>query len=458
MRVRVKAKLPDLGNPQSAPLADYPLKPSSFFLSMSVHSLIVVSILAIKIAPESGQRPIYDELIKPKKTKIVYYDFRRKVPEVIPSAKPSASVKPRGQELSKQAIIASSPKPKSSQVFISTPVPKIEVQRDLPLPTMIAKLDSIPPIPTVMPPKKQFVPPRPAKEESKLPLKIPILEASAAPPSSTVTQLVPLPASSISAIPTIPRKAPESVEPQTGNAKADIAVASLHPPENARAAMPEGARPAQFSKAPTQGEAASGGGDKTAALTVPDLTIRNPKPDAPPAAATEPVLYKERVRGIPISTLSVPLRPSSRMIPAAVDARFKGRNVYTIVIPMERIPAYSGDWIVWFSDRSSKAGETPVVRAPVPYRKMELVKQAPPNARTKERIQFAATLGRNGKLAVITLLTKINAALETAVLADLGAWEFQPATSDGVAIDIDVVVEIPFNLPTLAPGDPVAAN
>jgi hypothetical protein len=33
------------------------------------------------------------------------------------------------------------------------------------------------------------------------------------------------------------------------------------------------------------------------------------------------------------------------------------------------------------------------------------------------------------------------------VIQDLASWEFKPATRDGAAVDVDVVLEIPFSLP-----------
>ena len=174
-----------------------------------------------------------------------------------------------------------------------------------------------------------------------------------------------------------------------------------------------------------------------------------------PKVATEEILYTQRVRTNPAATLSVPLRPSSRMIPAAVDARFKGRNVYTIVIPMEHIPEYDGDWILWFADHGAKGGQTPVMRAPIPFRKRERIDKPAADERTKQRIQFSASLGSNGKLDNITLLSKVPVPLQRAVFDDVSSWEFQPATSDGVPISVDVVLEIPFSLPLAIAKDTV---
>lgn len=448
MRIRIKAKVPSGG--AGDVWLGYPLTPKSFALSLGVHGIIILALLTVSLPATVAERPVYEELIKPNQHKIIFYDFRRKTPNVNPVKKFGRAHEPRGAELSRQAIIATSRRPKSSQVFISVPAPKIEIPLDIPAPLMIARLDTIPPVPPPPPQRikpRQFVPPKPAKQAPKLPIPTPVLDLPA--PAVTIPQVTSPVEMSQLTLPKVslpPKKAPESTDVHHGNATADIAVASLHPAENAAARVPNGERPGKFSKAPTQGEASSGDANGRTALTVPDLTIRNAKPEAAPKIATESILYTERVRSIPMSTLSVPLRPSSRMIPPAVDAQFKGRNVYTIVIPMEHIPAYSGDWILWFADHAAKSGETPVVRAPVPFRKIEPVEQAA-GGRTTQRILLTATLGRAGKLERVVLLTQTTTAIQHAVFDDVTSWQFQPATSDGVAVDIDVVLEIPFSLP-----------
>jgi len=159
------------------------------------------------------------------------------------------------------------------------------------------------------------------------------------------------------------------------------------------------------------------------------------------------VLYADKMRSIPVTTLSVPLRPAARTIPRALDARFQGRNVYTIVIPIENFEPYSGDWIVWFAERQAKPGDTPFVRAPLPLRKYESVEPVLPGARTELRVQVAGMIRADGKLEGLTFLRNLGPGIEQAVLQDLAAWEFKPATRDSVPVDVDVVLEVPYSLP-----------
>jgi Gram-negative bacterial TonB protein C-terminal len=122
--------------------------------------------------------------------------------------------------------------------------------------------------------------------------------------------------------------------------------------------------------------------------------------------------------------------------------------VYTMVIPIENLAEYSSDWIIWFAERESKSGSGELnVRAPVPLRKFESVEPVAPGARTELRVQIAAVISKEGKLEVRALLRNLAPALESEVLRDIQSWEFKPATQDGVPVDIDVVIEIPFSLP-----------
>src|SRR5262249_52175941 len=131
-----------------------------------------------------------------------------------------------------------------------------------------------------------------------------------------------------------PWYSPGSATPTAGNADVDLAIAGLRPAERSNVAIPDGTRPGRFSRAPTTGDAASGAGGGPGTLPVPDLTIRQDRGKSAEAANVhlrqKTILYEETVRSIPASTLSVPLRPSSRTIPSSIDALFKGRSVYTI--------------------------------------------------------------------------------------------------------------------------------
>ncbi len=500
LKIRVRSSP---GSPRSAIKRGYRIHPSSFVLSILFHVAVVTGLLlmprGMESPAEAHDRPIYDQLIKPEEKKIVWYIPPKQKPlDVSAEQRIGTFPKPRAPKKSDLAIIATAPQPKSVKQFIWQPVPKVQIRQDLPAPNLIARaamaIPAPPPPPEPKPkipkpdtqgvkspqpnisppapngdvnkaaetnaqpveipkPRKAFVPPAP---KSPAPIVVPVQTADIPPPDANVTgtatarSLLPegVGAPSFSKGSPPPPNAPPGPANQAGNGRVDIAVVGLHP--NDKGAVPDGSRPGQFAQAPNVGEIATG--EVSGGFGVPNLTIHDDRKPVSPPHVDPPrkvMLYSDRLRSLPISTLSAPLRPATRTLPASVEGRFHGRSVYTMVIPIENIDEYSSDWIIWFSERSAGPAAPAAlnVRAPVPLRKFESVEPVPPGARTELRVQLAGVITKQGKLQVNALLRNLPPALETAVLRDMQSWEFKPATQDGAPVDIDVVLEIPFSLP-----------
>lgn len=483
----------------------YRIRPASFIFSVLFHVVVVTGLVLLPHTPleeeaQAHNRPIYDELIKPEEKKIVWYapPPKKDLPDVSAEQRIGTFPLPRAPKKADLAIIATSPKPKSVKQFIWQPVPKVELHQDLPAPNLIARaamaIPAPPPPPEPKPkiekpdtqgakapqpnisppapngdvkkaeqtntqpvdipqPRKAFVPPPPSQRPPRV--VIPVQTADLQAPDANITgaatarsvlpEGIGAPAFSKGLPP--PPNAPPGPVNQAGNGKVDIAVVGLNP--NAKGKVPDGSRAGEFAQAPNVGEVATG--EVTGGFGVPNLTIREGKPVAPPHV--EPprkvVLYSDRLRSLPVSTLSLPLHPASRTLPASIESRFRGRSVYTMVIPIENLPEYTSDWIIWFTEHQTTDAAAPPlnVRAPVPLRKFESVEPVPPGARTEIRVQLAGVITKEGKLEVHGLLRNLSLALEGAVLRDVESWEFKPALRDGVPMDIDVVIEIPFSLP-----------
>ncbi len=481
-------------------LRGYRIRPGSFVLSILFHAVVVGGLLLLprgNSEERARRRPIYDELIRPEERKLVWYTVPKKLPEVSAEERIGKFPKPRAPKKAEVAIIATAPKPKSVKQFIWQKVPKIEIHQDLPAPNLIARaamaIPAPPPPPQPKPridkpdtqgvkapqpnisppapngdvnkaqpidaqpvevaqPRKAFVPPPPSQQPPRLVL--PVQTADVPLPDASITgapmaravlpEGIGAPSFSNGAPP--PPNGPPGPANAAGNGKVDIAVVGLHP--NDKGAVPDGSRPGQFAQAPTVGELATG--EVKGGVGVPNLTIHDDRKAVPPPHVDAPrkiVLYADRLRSLPVSTLSLPLRASTRTIPARIEAKFQGRDVYSMVIPIENIAGYTDDWIIWFAERDQKPGGAPSVRAPVPLRKFESVEPVPPGARTQIRVQIQAVINKEGKFDRITLLRDLSSALESAVLRDVKSWEFTPATRDGVPVDIDAVLEIPFSLP-----------
>jgi len=146
------------------------------------------------------------------------------------------------------------------------------------------------------------------------------------------------------------------------------------------------------------------------------------------------------------NTLSAPLPPSSRNIPKLIEERFRGRIVYTMLLPMKGLPGYAGDWTIWFAEREQVegGGSAAPMRAPLPIRK-------PIRADVTAReispgvIQFSATMNKTGKMDFVAVIGGAGTARDAAI-KDLENWEFLPALRNREAVDIDLIVEIPFGI------------
>lgn len=427
----------------------YPLRWGSFFGSFGLHWLLIGVMVFLVTQHRILETTLYYEPAQPPERKTLYFDVRYQLPEVT-SAKKLSTADPRGAEVSKHTVVATSPSANSNQQIILQPMPLPELPKDVVTPDFTARLNVELPPPPKPAPKRSFIPP--PVERPQQPAAISTIDIPNAPPSTTLSSsssvLINTQLPSAPSPPSVPSPSKEPPVGSVGNASADVTVANLRSNE-AKAENPAGSRSGQFSKAPVQG-VASGGSANSGAVQMANLDVRSEKAKTGPAQQDlnrrTPILYAQRVRSVSLSTLSVPLRPSSRTIPRMVNARFVGRNVYTIVVPIENLPSYVGDWIVWFAEREPLVGETPAMRAPMPFRKLELVEPVDSTSPV-QRVQVAAVIEKNGKLNPISVMTVLTPMVQKAILQDLTSWEFQPATRNGTPIDIEIVIEVSLRLP-----------
>jgi hypothetical protein len=450
--------------PSSAP------RSASFLFSATVHgSLLVLVAFGPGPGPEI-KRPVYESLIRPNEKKIVWY---RKLPEISPPVKIGDAQQPRGEVKSDTVKIVVSPKPSSSRQLILHPSPQIKLNHDLPAPDMVALVAPPPPVPARKQAKPFIAPPSIPKPPAAEPLlaepelTLTWTEQGGAPRSLTMlrTKLPPKPFTPPSgrARGAAGGAGPGLDSPPNLPASANLnaAIIGLHPTDQIQGPIPPGERAAEFSAAPKTGAASTGDVKAGEGVTAPGLMVRNRDPEkdlkSGAAAPTIPppivpraktVLYDELV---PLSirpTLSAPLRPASRTIPRAIEARFQGRLVYAVVIPAPNLPAYTGDWIVWFAELERTTGDAPSMRAPIPLRKAEPIvdARALSGDRSEARIQLASVIRPNGQFDEITLVRGPNSPVSQSAIADLNRWEFRPATRGGGPVGVEVVIEIPFSV------------
>jgi TonB family protein len=412
-----------------------------------------------------------------RNSKVIWYDFRASVPKINPERPFGPAKQPQGQkESSSRTLIAQSPEPSSNKQFIWQPDRPKPLTTDVPTPNLVA----LPP-PPPKPAPRAFIPPAPSPvPQARAPVVL------AEPPTSAQTTKLALPQNAIigrlaqlnaAAVPRPAFKAP-TVNGTTGSQPATKPQLLAEPPavvsskgsgDGLKAVIvglnpeagpaPPGSRPGQFSQAPVTGVPSSGTSPQPGAPTVPGLMARGSSGAPPPVPAhvappppdlpkPERRLLKELTLPSMNRTMSAPLRPSSRIIPASVEARFVGRDVYTLVIPCPEFPGYTGDWILWFSERHTRDDQGSRVQAPIPIRKYSWTAstQMPADSLGNGTIQLASIIDRDGHVSGVRVLRggATAEAFRQRALEELQTWEFQPALRNGEPVDIDVVLEIPF--------------
>jgi hypothetical protein len=481
----------------------YPLKPTSFLTSLTVHAALVSLLFGVTSGrpPRSINRPLYETEIKPNEKKIVWYNFRETVPNLPATKKIGTAKNPQGKVVSPQIVIATSKEATKSKQFIWQPTPQKKIEEEIKAPNLVAvkPAAAAPPEPNtkeapkppvespkiaaepikveealavVKQPPRRFQPtPQQARPQVALQTPPTIVDA---PPDASVLggslpgavsttfneikippkQYVPPNMSKSNAgtggdaakAGTITEPVPEL--PSVGNV--NMAIVGLHPSDLPIAAIPTGTLPGKFSTAPNAGKASTGN-LPISASGVPNLVVdggaKARSGSAEPAAPNVPkktVLYRQVVTSPIPSTLSAPLRPGNRRIPSALESRFQGRNVYTMVLPAPNLPGYAGDWVLWFADRQVDAEATVQMRAPLPYRKKVAEQEGAQSGNSVMRVQIAGVVGKDGRWNDLTILKGGTPGIVNAVLEDLKTWEFTPATRNMAPVDVEVVIEIPF--------------
>ncbi|MCC7155788.1 MAG: energy transducer TonB [Bryobacterales bacterium] len=450
------------------------------FLSSIVFHLSTIAVLLIV---DSRERELLSEkqyrlTMLPKQDssqrRVIWYDFRRAVPEVAPQQQFGPGDKPQAEKtIAPKAIVAQSSDPSSKQQLIWRPDRPQQLPNDIPAPNLVALPE--PPAPP-KPEPKRFVPP-PAAPPKPVP-RAPTMEAPSFDPASSPGLRAGTPnLDIIDNRPKLPKPPPRQLvlppggqgagapvrqeiqdAPQIpaggGGSVQDLkaVIVGLNPADKLSGPPPEGSRGAQFSQAPDLGPPSSGPAGNGAAVRVPGLVARGDAAGgsvaspAPVAGAVPDRRALREIRLPPINrTLSAPLRPSARVIPATVESLFANRNVYTLLIPGPDIANYRGDWVLWFSARQAPETGLGSIAAPVPVRKFSLEGDDPGEAEASGTMQMAAIIDRAGRVSSVKVLRGPGGEPGRKKAAEeLLSWEFQPALNNGQPMEVDVVLEITF--------------
>jgi TonB family protein len=236
---------------------------------------------------------------------------------------------------------------------------------------------------------------------------------------------------------------------------------------------PRGTRSGSFTAGPDGGASTAGTGaddgkgaeGAIAGIRIPNLSVtpasaeapsglsdaRTPEPGAAAPLNTDRQTLLDRFRQAsytPGPAIGV-LDPEH---PPDPDFPFPGRAVYTLAVNMPNINSYSGSWIIEFVE--AKKVDTPgELTPPSPRLKVDPVySRAAIDERIEGDVVLHAMIRSDGLVDHIEVLKRLDARLDESAKAALSKWRFHPATKQGVPVDIETIVRIPFRLAPVGDG------
>jgi TonB family protein len=462
-------------------------KPAAYAVSLLTHGIILAWVAS---GPGYEQpKSLYAQVIAPHASKLIWYDFRDKLPDVSPTAAQDHPKLPRADvRKASQTIVAASAKAPRNRQFVWQPAPKLELHTDLQSPNVLA-VHVVRPEP---PPKPRlFVPP------PETPAPVANAQMLAAPPEihsmRNLDGAAQVPGPQIVKAPARRFEAPQTIRapdqppaplPEAPAVSADahtamtapsvlsrgmtkpsafppdpppapavsVAIVGLNPAARAPT-PPEGSRAANFAAGtPPHGTSGTDTPNDGATLSLPGLSIHSGTPDNRAAlvarivSPTSEANLRAALRG------SLPAAPLARGQTAAVrvssspDPLWIGRVIYAMSIQMPNVTSYSGSWMIWYAERNAAAAEGELT-LPAPLRKVDPKYFPAAIAEGVEgTVRLAAIILKNGRVASVRLLRHLDDRLDQSAQDALDEWQFEPALRNGQPVDIDVVVEVPFRL------------
>ncbi|HYL13082.1 MAG TPA: TonB family protein [Terriglobales bacterium] len=131
--------------------------------------------------------------------------------------------------------------------------------------------------------------------------------------------------------------------------------------------------------------------------------------------------------------------------PTAVERQvFGGRRVYSMILNMPNLNSAGGSWIIRFAELRANDGQGDL-SAPEAIHKvdpgypLELMRQ-----NVQGTVTLYAVIRSDGTVGDVRVLNSPDGRLEPYARAALAGWHFRPAMKNGVAVDLEAVVIIPF--------------
>ena len=130
---------------------------------------------------------------------------------------------------------------------------------------------------------------------------------------------------------------------------------------------------------------------------------------------------------------------------------FASRRVYTMNVNMPNLNSSTGSWILNFSEFGTSGRPhmaSTDLSGPVALKKVD--PKYPPTLiadKVEGEVVLYAVIRRDGSVDSIQLVRGVDKQLDANAMRALAQWEFRPASKQGVPIELEAIVHIPFRLP-----------
>lgn len=130
------------------------------------------------------------------------------------------------------------------------------------------------------------------------------------------------------------------------------------------------------------------------------------------------------------------------------EALLEGKQIYTLHVNLPNLTSVTGSWTLHFAqldDSAPSRAATRVISGPAP---IHTVDPEYPESVIKQHIDgevvLYAIVRKDGTVDSIQLVRSVDPRLDRNAMQALAHWRFRPGTRDGVPIDLEAVVHIPF--------------
>jgi TonB family protein len=217
--------------------------------------------------------------------------------------------------------------------------------------------------------------------------------------------------------------------------------------------VPSGNRPGEFAAGPE--------GHRGATAT-PEVLAGNPSPATHPGSGgMEGVSVEAPPKNMP-SRAVVGARldpPPSARAPAAaasdvpsgdpIDNQvFGGRRRYSMRLNLPNLNSTMGSWTIKFAELNSNPEDGGDLGAPEAIRKVDPA--YPLNLRNDHVegvVVLHAVIRSDGSVSEVRVLEGFSAELDENARKALEQWRFRPGTKNGVPVDVEAVIRVPFRVP-----------